>query len=78
MRISVKAPVTVPIDFELDTAAIGREMALRMIVEPAHAWEPATFVKELERAIRTLGARALCPTIAEPKHEHESSGGPAA
>lgn len=67
MRISVKAPVTVPIDFELDTAAIGREMALRMIVEPAHAWEPATFVKELERAIRLLGPRALCPTILETR-----------
>lgn len=66
MRISVKAPVDVTIDFELDTAAIGRAMALRLVEIPAEQRTPRVLIAELERAIRGLGPLAICPTIPEP------------
>lgn len=69
MRISVKAPVMVPIDFDLDTAAIGRAMALRLVEIPAEQRTPKVLIAELERAIRGLGELAICPTISEPGHE---------
>lgn len=67
MRISVKAPVTVPIDFELDTGAIAREMSLRLVDIPADQRTSGVLKRELERAIRQLQDRAICPAIPEPR-----------
>lgn len=59
--------MTVPIDFELDTGAIAREMALRLVEIPAEQRTSGILRQELERAIRLLGDRAICPTISEPE-----------